>query len=87
MDFLLVSLFILLIYFVQRNRWIAKIDEIDRYHATRTPKNYLDVLAAMHLFLFYVYLLYATKNVQIHQNTGVFQAYQVTGFTNGEYYI
>jgi hypothetical protein len=60
MDLILVSLFILLIYFLQRNFWVSRIEEIDRYRAAVTPQNYVDVLAGMHLLLFIVYILYAS---------------------------
>jgi hypothetical protein len=60
MDFILVSLFIVLIYFIQRNRWIAKIVEIDRYRNAYTPESYVDLLAGMHILLFIVYLIYAS---------------------------
>jgi hypothetical protein len=62
MDLILVSLFILLIYFVQRNRWIAKIEEIDRYRNAHTPHNYVDVLAGLHVLLFIVYVIYSIYN-------------------------
>ena len=59
MDLILVSLIILLIYFIQRRRWTAKLAEIDRYRGSYTPETYIDVLAGFHLLLFIVYLLYA----------------------------
>jgi hypothetical protein len=59
MDLILVSLFILLIYFLQRNIWVARISEIDRYRLSATPQNFVDILAGIHILLFIVYLLYS----------------------------
>ena len=60
MDIIITFLFILLIYFYQRKRWVIKLEEIDRYNSVRTPESYIDVIAIMHIFLFVVYLIYAS---------------------------
>jgi hypothetical protein len=60
MDIIIVSLFFLLLYFLQRNFLTARLDEIDRFSAYRTPQTYFDVLSGMHLLLFIVYLIYST---------------------------
>jgi hypothetical protein len=58
MDLILVSLFIILIYFLQRSRWVARLGEIDRLTGSNTSENYIDVLAGIHVLLFIVYLIY-----------------------------
>ena len=60
MDLILVSLIILLIYFLQRNRWVSRISDIDRINGTYSPENYIDVLAGIHLLLFITYIIYTT---------------------------
>ncbi|MBU6157933.1 MAG: hypothetical protein KGP35_02765 [Bacteroidetes bacterium] len=60
MDLIIVSLIILLIYFLQRNRWVARLAAIDRFRGGHTSENYIDALAGIHLLLSIVYILYAS---------------------------
>jgi hypothetical protein len=60
MDIILVFLFILLIYFFQRNIWTARIEAINGFNVYQTPQTYVDVIAGIHFLLFIVYLTYAS---------------------------
>ena len=62
MDLILVSIFLILIYFFQRNQWIARLTVINNQNFTITPSSYIDILAFLHLLLFIVYLFYAYYN-------------------------
>jgi hypothetical protein len=68
MDIILVSLILLLIYFIQRNLWISRIETIDRFNIYQTPHTYVDVLSGIHLLLFIVYIIYQLNERSDSQN-------------------
>jgi len=59
MDLIPVFLVLLVVYFLQRTRWVRRLEDINRTYRQSVPTSYIDLLAGMHLLLSIVYLIYA----------------------------